>query len=171
MVTHKLATLAYIIRTSPKKAIEVLLLYRNKKKDDFHAGKFIGVGGRLEPGETPLECIIRELKEETGYNFTPQNINYRGYIYFDEINRDKILEDIPAFNWLVFLYTAVVEEKKEFKNPEGELKWFNIENIPYNKMWDGDRYFTPYLLTTDSILEGKFLYEGDKIKSWTFGRN
>ena len=122
MVTHKLATLAYVTYENPKKATEVLLLYRNKKKKDFHAGKYIGVGGRIEPGETPLECIIRELKEETGYIFTPQSINFRGYIYFDEINRDKVLEDIPAFNWLVFLYTAVVIEKKVFKNPEGELK-------------------------------------------------
>ncbi|WP_455143547.1 NUDIX hydrolase [Candidatus Hodarchaeum mangrovi] len=171
MVTHKLATLAYVIYINPKKALEVLLLYRNKKKDDFHAGKYIGVGGRVEPGETPLECIIRELKEETGYIFTPQNINYRGYIYFDEINRDKFSEDIPAFNWLVFLYTAVVHEKKGFINLEGELKWFYIEDIPYNRMWDGDRYFTPYLLTTNNILEGKFLYNGEKIQNWTFGRN
>ena len=99
MVKHKLATLAYI-----RYQDEVLLLLRNKKEKDFHEGKFVGIGGRLEPGETPLECIIREVKEETGYAFNSETIKYRGYIYFDEINRNKISEDLPAFNWLVFIY-------------------------------------------------------------------
>jgi len=164
MVTHKLATLAYLIYNQ-----EVLLLFRNKKANDFHAGKYIGIGGRLEPGETPLECILRELREETGYILTSNEIVFRGYIYFDEINRDKVNEDLPAFNWLVFLYSASVATKITIDNPEGELKWFNFEDIPYAKMWGGDKIFTPKLLQTDENMEAKFLYDGEQVVKWSFG--
>lgn len=166
MVKHKLATLAYITCND-----EVLLLYRNKKENDFHQGKFIGIGGRLEPGETPIECIIRELKEETGYILKPEDVEFRGYIYFDEVNRDKINEDLPAFNWLVFLYCVQVARKIEFENPEGKLSWVPINKIPYEKMWDGDKIFTPKLLNTNDIVEAKFLYNNEKIVNWSFGRD
>jgi 8-oxo-dGTP diphosphatase len=166
MIKHKLATLAYIRHED-----EVLLLLRNKKENDFHEGKYIGIGGRLEPGETPLECIIREVKEESGYSFSSENIQFRGYIYFDDIDRDKINEDLPPFNWLVFLYSAVVKEKKSFINLEGDLKWFPVHDIPYNEMWDGDRIFTPNLLNSTDVIEGKFLYRDNKIIDWSFGRD
>ncbi|UCE14834.1 MAG: 8-oxo-dGTP diphosphatase [Candidatus Heimdallarchaeota archaeon] len=165
MVHHKLATLAYIVHKN-----EVLLLFRNKKENDFHEGKYIGIGGRLEPGETPLECILRELKEETGYALTPEEIEFRGYIYFDEIHRDKLNEDLPAFNWLVFLYYVPATKKLDFENPEGKLLWVPISEIPYEKMWDGDRIFTPKLLETHEIIEAKFMYDGEKIFNWSFGR-
>ena len=167
MVSHKLATLAYIVCNQ-----EVLLLFRNKKENDFHQGKYIDIGGRLEPGETPIECILRELEEETGYTLKPEEVEFRGYIYFDEIHRDKINEDLPAFNWLVFLYYVQLAEKLvfDFENPEGNLLWVPINEIPYEKMWAGDKIFTPKLLETQEVIEAKFLYEGEKIANWSFGR-
>ncbi|MFX0052853.1 MAG: NUDIX domain-containing protein [Candidatus Hermodarchaeota archaeon] len=166
MVTHKLATLAYLVHNH-----EVLLLLRNKKDNDFHRGKYIGIGGRVEPGETPLECVIRELTEETGYILKPEEIEFRGYIYFDKIGRDKDSEDLPAFNWLVFLYYVSIKKKTAFKNPEGELKWFFFDNIPYENMWAGDKIFTPKMLNTNDIIEAKFLYDNnDQIFDWNFGR-
>ncbi len=167
MVMHKLATLAYLTFNNN----EVLLLYRNKKKNDFHEGKYIGIGGRIEPGETPLECSIREIQEETSYSLSVSDISFRGYIYFDEINREKNSEDLPAFNWLVFIYSAAVSEKNEFINAEGDLKWFPINEVPYDQMWDGDRIFTPKILETKETIEGKFMYDGNKIKEWTFGQS
>ena len=163
---HKLATLAYIRHEN-----EVLLLYRNKKKNDFHEGKYVGIGGRMEPGETPLECIIREVKEETGYFFSESQIHFRGYIYFDEINRNKQNEDLPAFNWLVFLYSGMVNKKNTFLNSEGDLQWFPIKDIPYDQMWAGDKIFTPRILESSEVIEGKFLYKENEIISWTFGRD
>ena len=166
MVKHKLATLAYIRHED-----DILLLFRNKKENDFHEGKYVGIGGRLEPGETPLECVIREIKEESGYSFLSENIQFRGYIYFDDATRNKSSEDFPAFNWLVFLYSAFVQVKKSFINPEGDLQWFSVHDIPYDKMWDGDRIFTPKILESTDVIEGKFLYENDKIINWSFGRD
>jgi 8-oxo-dGTP diphosphatase len=165
MVAQKLATLAYIIYQN-----EVLLLYRNKKVNDYHEGKYVAIGGRLEPGETPLECIIREMKEESGYDLSPDEISFKGYIYFDEISRNKKTEDLPAFNWLVFLYYVRVSEKRCIDNKEGDLQWFAIEDIPYHKMWSGDRIFTPNILNSTDIIEAKFLYDGEEIVNWTFGR-
>lgn len=164
MLPHKLATLAYISYGQ-----EVLLLLRNKKVNDFHYNRFIGIGGKLEAGETPLECVLREIAEETGYKLTPEDIRFRGYIYFDEINRDKETEDLLPFNWLVFLYSARVKKKKLIETPEGELHWVSYKNIPYNQMWEGDRIFTPKLLETDHILEAKFMYNDEKIYHWSLG--
>ncbi|MHA1972689.1 MAG: NUDIX hydrolase [Candidatus Hodarchaeales archaeon] len=164
MVHHKLATLCYITYNN-----ELLLLYRNKKKNDFHHNKYVAIGGRLEPGETPLECVIREVEEETDYSLTPNEVIFRGYIYFDDINRNKSTQDLPAYNWLVFMYKTEVEEKIISDNDEGELHWFNFEDIPYRNMWEGDRYFTPKILNTTDIIEGKFIYDETKIVEWSFG--
>ncbi|MFW9779211.1 MAG: NUDIX domain-containing protein [Candidatus Heimdallarchaeota archaeon] len=161
MIPHKLATLAYIVNGQ-----EVLLLFRNKKPNDFHQNRYIGIGGRLEAGETPLECVLREIREETGYTFSARDIQFRGYIYFDEINRNKESEDLPPFNWLVFLYSARVKKKMVIENPEGDLHWIPFEKIPYQQMWEGDRIFTPKLLETDHVYEAKFIYEGEKIHHW-----
>ena len=90
MVTQKLATLAYIIYQN-----EVLLLYRNKKPNDYHEGKYVAIGGRLEPGETPLECVIRELKEETGLE-----------VELDEIHAVESCFDDPRGNTILILYKA-----------------------------------------------------------------
>jgi 8-oxo-dGTP diphosphatase len=163
---HKLATLAYLTYNN-----EVLLLYRNKKVNDFHEGKYVAIGGRVEPGETPRECILREIQEEAGYRLLNDEISFRGYIYFDEISREKGSEDLPAFNWLVFIYSTAVSKKNSHNNVEGDLQWFPFNKIPYDKMWDGDRLFTPKILETNDIIEGKFVYEGNQIKNWTFGHD
>lgn len=125
----------------------------------------------MEPGETPLECVIREVKEEAGYQLTPSDVTFRGYVYFDEINRDLVRnEDIPGFNIIVFVYTARITSKIVINNPEGELKWFRFDKIPYGRMWEGDKIFTPKILETDDIIELKFLYEGQKVIKWGLGR-
>jgi 8-oxo-dGTP diphosphatase len=170
--THKIATLCYILwHDDEKNRDELLLLFRNKKKKDFHAGKYVPIGGRIEPGETPLECVIREVKEETGYHLNPQDLNFKGYIYFDEINRDlESNEDIPGFNIVVFVYTTTsVKSKQVTINSEGDLQWFPTDEIPFEKMWEGDRIFTPILLKNSKPIEAKFLYEGEKLVDWNIG--
>ena len=71
----KLATLCYV-----KKDDKTLMLYRNKKENDYHEGKWNGLGGKFEPGETPEECAIREIKEEAG--LVVKNLQMNGFIVY-----------------------------------------------------------------------------------------
>lgn len=108
-----------------------LMLYRNKKKNDLNAGKWIGVGGKCEPGETPDECLLREVWEETGVKLT----SYRkcGVIDFlSEIWPDERM----------YLYTADSYEGEINMNcPEGELAWIPKEKVMDLNLWEGDRIF------------------------------
>ena len=78
----KLATICYVDNGK-----EWLMLHRNKKANDVHAGKWIGVGGKLEPGETPEDCAVREVKEETG--LTVKKLELKGIITFPEFTPDN----------------------------------------------------------------------------------
>jgi len=85
----KLATICYIDNGK-----ELLLLYRNKKPNDVHEGKWISVGGKLEAGETPDECARREILEET--HFTVTEMDFKGMITFPEFkSREGTLEWVP----------------------------------------------------------------------------
>lgn len=78
-------TLCYIERDN-----QYLMLYRNKKKNDLNAGKWIGVGGKVEPGETPEECVIRETWEETG--LTLKSVVLRGVImFYSDVWEDEVM--------------------------------------------------------------------------------
>lgn len=108
-----------------------LMLYRNKKKNDLNAGKWIGVGGKCEPGETPEQCLLREVWEETGVKLT----SYRkcGVIDFlSEIWPDERM----------YLYTADAYEGEINMNcPEGELAWIPKKKVMDLNLWEGDRIF------------------------------
>ena len=89
----KLATLCYVM---DKKNNSTLMIYRNKKQNDYHEGKWNGLGGKFEPGETPEECAVREIEEESGLKV--RSVIMKGFITF------------PLFDgkddWYVFLFTA-----------------------------------------------------------------
>lgn len=118
-----------------------LMLYRNKKKNDLNAGKWIGVGGKCEPGETPDECICREVKEETGLTLT--KYQYRGVINFiSEAWEDE----------RIFLYTATdYDGEITSECNEGDLKWIPKTEIMNLSLWEGDRYFLEELLKDKDV--------------------
>ena len=101
-----LSTLCYI-----EKDNKILLLHRTKKQNDEHEGKWIGVGGKFEKGETPEECVVREVKEETG--FTIENPTLRGIMTFPNFKNDT--------DCYVFLYTVNEFEGELIECNEGEL--------------------------------------------------
>jgi 8-oxo-dGTP diphosphatase len=147
----KLATLCYI-----KKENKTLMLYRNKKENDYHEGKWNGLGGKFEQGETPEECAIRELKEETGLDIT--NPQLKGMITFPMFDTKE--------DWYVFLFVV-----KEFKgelidSPEGHLEWIDDEKLFQLNLWDGDKIFIPWLFQ-DKFFSAKFNYENGKFKDYT----
>lgn len=115
-----------------------LMLYRNKKKKDENAGKYIGVGGKFKSNETPLQCAKREVKEETG--FTMMNPVYRGIVYFTYPK----LPDEKIWIYTCDQYTGQMHEDRE-----GTLNWIREDEILNLNLWDGDRLFLKRLLHHD----------------------
>ncbi|MEJ5272516.1 MAG: 8-oxo-dGTP diphosphatase [Spirochaetota bacterium] len=148
----KLATLCYL-----KKNGKTLMLFRNKKKDDMNGGKWIGLGGKIEEGETPEECAIREIKEESGY--IAKNLILKGILTF------------PAFDgnncWYVFLYLVTEFEGDMIDSSEGTLKWINDEDLMNLPMWEGDKIFLKWL-NEKGIYSGKFIYKDEKFIDFTY---
>ena len=142
----QLATLCYVMDQN-----KTLMLFRNKKKNDVHEGKWNGLGGKFEQGESPEECVIREVKEESGLLI--KNPKLRGFITFPMFDGKK--------DWYVFLFTAPEFEGKLIDSHEGSLGWIPNENLLDLNLWDGDRIFIPWLFE-DKFFSAKFVYENGK---------
>jgi len=127
-----------------------LLLYRNKKKEDPNAGYWIAPGGHVEEGESPLDCVRREFREETGLHLPRPTL--RGLVSF--IFNGQATE-------LTFLYTADEAEGDLRPCEEGELAWVEAADIPALPLWEGDRIFLPRLLSEDGdFFALKLEYQG-----------
>ena len=142
-------TLCYI-----EKDGKYLMLYRNKKKNDPCEGKWVGIGGKFEEGETADECLIREVFEETSLRLL--KYEFRGIVHF----KSDVLPDED-----MYLYTASEWENEEstFICPEGELKWILKENVLSLNLWEGDKYFLEPLINGKDNIELTCIYEGDKL--------
>ncbi|MBQ6670721.1 MAG: 8-oxo-dGTP diphosphatase [Firmicutes bacterium] len=144
-------TLCYI-----KKEGSWLLLFRNKKENDLNEGKWIGVGGKCEPGETPEQCVRRETLEETG--LTLGKVCCRGVVHF----RSDTWEDEE-----MYLYTSEEFSGELDENcAEGTLAWIPEDQVMSLPMWEGDRLFLPELLEGAAAIEMTVVYEGDRLKAW-----
>jgi len=141
----KLATLCYVI---DKKINSTLMIYRNKKPNDYHEGKWNGLGGKFDPGESPEECAIREIEEESG--LIVKTVTMKGFITF------------PLFDgkddWYVFLFTADEFQGDLIDSPEGKLEWIPNGKLTEINLWDGDKIFIPWLLG-DKFFSAKFNYK------------
>ncbi|MEJ2710761.1 MAG: 8-oxo-dGTP diphosphatase [Anaerolineales bacterium] len=139
----KLATLCYL-----RKNGQTLMLHRIKKENDMHAGKWNGLGGKLEPGETPEECAIREIQEESGLR--AGNLTMKGLLTF------------PAFaaeeDWYTFVFLVEAFEGELINSAEGELRWIDNNKLLDLELWEGDRIFLDWLERPE-FFSGKFVYE------------
>lgn len=135
-----------------------LLLHRIKKHQDVNKGKWIGIGGHIEDGETPLDCVIREYKEETG--LTPGNVRCRGELTF--IYNGEESEHI-------YVYTASSFTGRLIDCDEGELKWVPVKEIPSLNLWEGDRLFLPLLpVENKPYFFFRLCYDGDTLTSYEY---
>lgn len=132
---------------------QYLMLYRNKKKDDPNAGKWVGIGGKLEPGETPDECVLREVFEETGLKLT--NIHYHGVIEFR--NDEWPDEDM-------YLYSSDHSCLSDIDCNEGDAKWIPESEVMNLNLWEGDRYFLEPLLAGEPEIDMRLVYHGDRLE-------
>ena len=144
----KITTLCYI-----EKEGKYLMLHRVKKHHDINAGKWIGVGGHVENGETPEECLLREVKEETGLVLTAYRL--RGLVTF--------LSDVCEPE-LMCVFTADAFDGEMIECDEGELAWVEKSDVLALPTWEGDRVFLERLLSGDErFFSIKLRYEGDKL--------
>ena len=141
-------TLCYIIKDQ-----KVLMLFRNKKANDLNEGKWVGPGGKTEPGETPEECMKREVFEETGLMVTKYRLH--GIIKFIS---DK-WEDENMYLFSATEFTGTLREEC----PEGELEWIPAERVPDLPMWSGDIYFLKPLLSGEETINLTLRYKGDTL--------
>ena len=139
----KLGTLCYIKHNG-----KTLMLHLIKKENDVHQGNWNGLGGKFEPGETPEECIIREVHEESGLVIhAPRLKGILTFPLFDGID-----------DWTVFVFVAHHFEGALKDSPEGRLEWIDDECVRHLNLWEGDRIFLNWL-DGDAFFSGKFVYK------------
>lgn len=145
----KLTTLCYIEHEG-----SYLMLHRTKKANDPNHAKWIGVGGKFEPEESPSECLLREVKEETGLTLT--HYVFRGVITFvsDEWETEYM-----------HLFTADQFEGELCECQEGELAWIPKEEVLSLHLWEGDRIFLKKLIEETGFFDMKLTYEGERLTS------
>lgn len=141
------STLCYL-----EKDNKYLMLLRNKKEKDVNEGKWIGVGGKCEKGESPEECVIRETFEETGIKL--ESLKMRGVMTF------------ASEGWedeYIFVYTSDKFSGHITECNEGELAWIDKDKIMDLNLWDGDRIFLDIMINSDKLFSIKLSYKGDDI--------
>ena len=143
----RLTTICYIEQDG-----NYLMLHRTKKENDQSHDKWLGVGGKFDKDESPDECILREVKEETGLTLTSYQL--RGVMTF--------VSDIWETEYM-FIYTADEFEGELDECSEGDLQWIKKTEVMNLKLWEGDKIFLKKLIDEDGFFTVKMEYEGEKL--------
>lgn len=143
-----LTTLCYI-----EKDNKYLMLHRVKKENDLNKDKWIGVGGHFELGESPEECLLREVKEETGLTLT--SWKFRGIVTF-------LSNEWEEAEYMC-LYTADGFEGNLIPCNEGALEWVEKAKVTELPIWEGDKIFLQLLKENREFFSLKLRYEGAKL--------
>ncbi len=143
----KNTTLCYIEQND-----KYLMLHRVKKVNDMNHDKWIGVGGKFEDGESPEDCLLREVKEETGLNL--KRFSYRGIVTF--------VSNVCETEYM-HLFTATEYEGEMQSCDEGELVWVPKADIEKLNLWEGDKVFFRLLDEGKHFFSLKLRYEGEEL--------
>lgn len=140
-----------------------LMLHRVKKEVDENKDKWIGIGGKFEEGESPEDCAVREIREETGMVFSPDALRFRSIVTFvsDEWGTEYM-----------HLFTVHAEEKHLLQiygreNEEGTLEWVPVSEVESLPIWEGDRIFLRLLAKGAPFFSLKLEYQGDSLINHT----
>lgn len=129
------------------------MLHRTKKINDENHDKWIGVGGKFEDGESPEDCMRREIREETGYSVT--GWRYCGIVTF--------VSDVwPAEQMHIFVCTEWSGD--EIVCNEGDLQWIDKQDLLKLTMWEGDRIFLKLISQQTPFFSLKLTYQGDVLQ-------
>lgn len=137
------ATLVFVIREG-----QILLI---NKKTGLGKGKVNGPGGKVEKGESPEACAIRECQEELG--ITVSNLQYSGQHRF---------QFVDGYSILVWVYRTDEFEGIPTETVEAAPLWVSLDDIPYDQMWEDDRIWLPMLLRGE-LFQGRWIFNGDKM--------
>lgn len=118
----------------------------------MHQGKWNGLGGKLDPGETPEECVIREVREESG--LTIKEPRLKGLLTFPQFEKGE--------DWYAFVFVANHFEGQLIDSAEGVLKWVDDEQLLNLDLWAGDYIFLPWL-KQPGFFSGKFVYRSGQL--------
>lgn len=138
-------TLCYILQEG-----RCLMLHRVKKEHDLNRDKWIGIGGKFEDKESPEDCLLREVREETGLTLT--DYRYRGIVTF-------VSDRWPTEYMHLFTATGFTGTLRECD--EGELEWLDWEMLTQIPHWEGDEIFLRLLEQDEPFFSLKLCYEGD----------
>ena len=148
----KMTTLCYLERGD-----RYLMLHRTKKENDENRDKWIGIGGKIEQGESPYDCVMREVREEAGVSLI--NPRYRGLIVF--------VSDEYGTEYMHLFSATKYEGEIKSDCDEGVLEFVDKSKIGTLPLWEGDKIFLKLLDTEDKFFTLKLEYKGEKLISHT----
>ena len=170
-----------------------LMLHRTKKQNDYNHDKWIGIGGKFENGESPEDCVRREIHEETGLIVNPEDLEYCGIVTFvDKSEEDKVGEDSPSLQpapqssatpsagdtpasppyYTEFMHVFRV---RKFSGTlltdcnEGELEWVPIEKINDLPHWQADEIYLDFIAQNRPFFSLKAVYKNSRLIETYFG--
>ncbi|MCE9565937.1 MAG: 8-oxo-dGTP diphosphatase [Planctomycetes bacterium] len=154
--TPILATLGYVFSPDGRR---VLMIHRNTRPDDTHLGKYNGLGGKLESDEDVVAGLKREIREEAGIECDV--VQLAGTISWPGFGKNG--EDWFGFIFRITQFTGIPLTN----NPEGSLEWIEIDRVPSLPLWEGDRFFLPYVFDRDGPqFHGVMPYQTGKPTGW-----
>ncbi|WP_203736764.1 NUDIX hydrolase [Catellatospora chokoriensis] len=142
---------------------QVLLMHRNKWSQDIHFGKYLSLGGHVEPDEDVLTCARREVNEESG--LTASDLTLRGTVMWTGFGHHRI-------NALCFIFRCdVFAGTPHNGNEEGTLEWVPMDKLASRPIWESDRLWLPMVFDTNTKpFYGVMPYDGHEMLSWSFQR-
>jgi 8-oxo-dGTP diphosphatase len=137
-----------------------LLIHRTRRPDDHHAGKFNGLGGKMEPSEDVVACMRREIREEAGIEC--DELLLRGTISWPGFGKNG--EDWFGFIFRIDRWHGEVKPR----NDEGTLDWIDVDQIMTLPLWEGDRFFLPHVFgSATRQFHGVMPYRDGRPLSWS----
>ncbi len=131
-------------------------MHRNKKENDVHEGKWISVGGKLEAGESPEECAVREIFEET--HLKVKQMDFKGVITFPNFT--------PGHDWYTYVFKVTAFEGElisDDESHEGTLEWVPYSKVLEKPTWEGDYQMFKWILEDVPFFSAKFTYQENRL--------